>query len=556
MVSEECSYRCGVCLGPQLVLLATGMDHFDREDSAFTRFAYFDRNDIAEPWGFTDCPGTTYASLTLWRHEIRVALEEEGRVLFFTRDSRRDTKAQIPDTGVFRPGAAGYGYVTRIRAIGQGLYVCGAHRQVYRYEPGARNVLSGRFVDIAGPMRQPPLSKPAAAEGPEFSAWAAQDIVQFNDIDGSSEADLYATGDQTAHFDGRQWRPVALPVVQETMHVVKVLGEGRVLIGGSNGYLLAGNAQEGFRNISHLDDNATITGLEHFNEQLFVATDKGLFTYDGASTRLRPVVTGLQPELQDAHLLQAMDGVLWSFGYKDLAYWDSAGGNQTWVRVHHPDNPRIGQAAVRVAASTAALAAEKADAAVADAPEPIPAWIAQTAQAAAPLAAHALPDLRGILARIGHKGAGRFLLEQLAPYGMTAEQLLRIQRKQRYSVVLAQLGLELVLQYQGPKRSEAEALQQPQHWGLAQIVLQAQGNTSWPGAWPGGLQPMRTDIVAQARQVWGEESAAQGVHVSFFVDGAHGAQCVVDLECGQAMSRLVRLSVMHLGGYLPWPQGA
>jgi hypothetical protein len=43
------------------------------------------------------------------------------------------------------------------------------------------------------------------------------------------------------------------------------------------------------------------------------------------------------PELQDAHVVDACDGVLWSIGEKDIARFD---GKQ-WVRVDHPDNPPI-----------------------------------------------------------------------------------------------------------------------------------------------------------------------------------------------------------------------
>jgi hypothetical protein len=45
----------------------------------------------------------------------------------------------------------------------------------------------------------------------------------------------------------------------------------------------------------------------------------------------------------DAHLLEAKEGVLLSFGCKDLAYLDSADGNQQWVRGRQPDNPRLDQ---------------------------------------------------------------------------------------------------------------------------------------------------------------------------------------------------------------------
>lgn len=142
------------------------------------------------------------------------------------------------------------------------------------------------------------------------------------------------------------------------MHVIKVLDKDRIFIGGANGYLFLGNARTGFTNLSSVDDNFTTTGLELFDNQLFIATDAGLFTLSdsGANRQIIPFKTKLRPELQDAHILEAKDGVLWSFGYKDLAYLDTNRQPAQWVRVHHPDNPRIGETQVRQATSTVALA--------------------------------------------------------------------------------------------------------------------------------------------------------------------------------------------------------
>lgn len=480
-------------------------------------------------------------------------MSEEGDVRLYGPGGKPDRTLQIPDAGVFRPSAAGYGYVNRIRAIGQGLYVCGANRQVYRYQPGERNPLSGRFLDIAGPMRQPPLGKAPAEQGAEFSEWAAKDIVLFNDIAGSGEQDIYVTGDQTAHFDGTTWRPIELPVINETMHVIKVFGAQRVLIGGSNGYLFVGNAREGFRNISHLDDNATITGLEWFDSRLFVATDKGLFTYDPQSQRLQAFATGLEPELQDAHLLEAKDGVLWSFGYKDLAYWDSAGSSTRWVRVHHPDNPRIGQVQARVATSSARLAAQQATNAAQAGLPALPAWLGHISTDQDSTQLGKVPDIVALLTLVGHSGVGGHLLDLLQPHGLRPADLLQINRKQRYSVSLSKLGLSLVMQYRGPRQSQEQAIGHPSHWALAEIALQAQGNWPWAGRWPGGLQPAQPSLIEQARSIWGRESVNQGLHISFFVDGSYGAQWVIELELTSSTQRLKNLKVMHLGEYLPLP---
>lgn len=51
------------------------------------------------------------------------------------------------------------------------------------------------------------------------------------------------------------------------------------------------------------------------------------------------VVTDLHPDLQDANIVDSYDKVLWSIGPKDIARFDG----KKWERIHHPDNPRIGE---------------------------------------------------------------------------------------------------------------------------------------------------------------------------------------------------------------------
>jgi hypothetical protein len=58
---------------------------------------------------------------------------------------------------------------------------------------------------------------------------------------------------------------------------------------------------------------------------LFIASDASLFTSNPQTKRQERYQTDL------------------SFGCKDLAYLDSADGNQQWVRVRQPDNPRLDQ---------------------------------------------------------------------------------------------------------------------------------------------------------------------------------------------------------------------
>ena len=548
------TYVYGTILRTGLVLLPSEVDGLKRQDYEFSRVSTYEPQDVGNEWNCRDYDWTT-ASCCLWKHhdstiDFRCLLSEEGLVYLYGPGGKPDRTFQIPEAGVFGPGAAGFGYVERIRAIGQGLYVCGSQRQVYRYVPGARNPLSGQWVNLAGTMRQV-IPKPPAQQGPEFSKWVDIDMVHFNDIAGPSEQDIYATGDETWHFDGSTWRQLTLPVTDEPMHVIKVLNAQRIVLGGRNGYLLLGNVQEGFVNISHPEDNHTITGLEWFDDKLFIASDAGLFTYNPPTKRQDPYRTNLAVDLVDAHLLEAKDGVLWSFGYKDLAYWDSNNGNTEWVRVHHPDNPRVDE-----------VQPQKASRRPHEAPSPEAREELAQAQAAAlgwlPKPQAGKLDIGGWMQRVGHRGVGAFVLEQLAPLGFKPQEVLRVHTGKRYTLALPKQGVELELQCQNKSGKDG---QHPERWGLAQVRLLTQNvnpYNHWQGPWPGPIDPDagRAAVLQRAAQLWGEPDLNNEKEQSYFVDGPHGTARVIHLTWSKVPDRLESLEVSHLGGYLPWPNGA
>lgn len=124
--------------------------------------------------------------------------------------------------------------------------------------------------------------------------------------------------------------------MQDASHVVLV---------GHNGTVLLGNAREGFRDVSGVDDNQNFTGVVFFEQQRWLASNLSLFVYDlhKPDAKIERYHTDLAVDLVDTDQLQAMGGVLWSFGYKDLAYLDTRTPEAHWVRVHHPDNPRVDQ---------------------------------------------------------------------------------------------------------------------------------------------------------------------------------------------------------------------
>lgn len=268
---------------------------------------------------------------------LRCVLSREGQVNLYGPGGQPDHSFQIPEAGVFGEAACGLGYVNRIRAVGDGLYVCGQSRQVWRFERDGGDLASGRWVDMAGAMRQPPMPDPPD-DADAFERWLDDnDAIDFVDIAGSSERDLYAVGDEAWHWDGRRWARLSLPT-DEPLAAIKVMSAQLIYIVGHNGTVLAGNAREGLRDLSTVEDNQNFTAVEWFADRLFLASNLGLFTLEPVGEgRIRRHATGLQPELQDTHQLEARDGVLWSFGFKDLAYFDG----RRWTRVDHPDNPPI-----------------------------------------------------------------------------------------------------------------------------------------------------------------------------------------------------------------------
>jgi hypothetical protein len=343
-MTKEKTIRCGTPLSAREVLFASSSDdpRVQDADLAFVFRLSVPTNPLPSPnWVWNDYDWLV-VSVCRWGAGLRCVLSREGDVNIYGPGGKPDHTFQIPEAGVFSDHATGLGYVNRIRAIGASLYVCGQSRQVWRFEWDGKSLNRGRWVDAAGPMRQPPLPEPEGElEGDALDAWLeAHDAIDLVDIDGPAENDLYAVGDEAWHFDGRRWTQLDLPT-DEPLAGIKVLDADRIVFVGHNGTLLLGSAKRGFTELSSADDNQNFTGVEWFEGKLYLASNQGLFVYDTAppqhERRIERCNTALQPELQDAHQLEALGGVLWSFGFKDLAWFDG----RDWTRVDHPDNPPI-----------------------------------------------------------------------------------------------------------------------------------------------------------------------------------------------------------------------
>jgi hypothetical protein len=554
----------GTLILKDAILIAQSCDYLKDKDLSLGVVHGYSPNEYpdSDPWRFFSYPDETLTSCCLWSHtdsgiDFRCVLSEEGMVNLYGPGGKPDRTFQIPEAGVFGKAAAGYGYVQRIRSIGESLYVCGSHRQVYEYIHSTNNPLSGRFQNMAGNMRQSPLPKPPPLKSPDYQKWLDIKLVNFNDLAGHSESDIYVTGDETWHFNGQTWRQLSLPNDDETMHVIKVIDTNTVLIGGANGYLLVGNAQTGFRNISSVDDNQTITGLEMFNGTLYIASDSGLFTYNSQSKRIEPYRTNLKVDLVDAHLLEAKDGILWSFGYKDLAYFDG----KTWVRLHNPENQKVDAPQPKKARPAPDEPSEADLAAIAAAQREALSWLPSAPRKGASAGTANSLDLGGLLARVGHIGIGQFVLDQLQASGLKPAQILQTKKGERYTVNIPQQGVSLVLQYAPEQAADTAAnapdKHSPKNWALAEVLTQTQyadASSHWQGAWLGKLNPNGNNILEHARTLWDEEQASTATQASFFVDAPHGAAWVINLEWMSPQGRLKHIKVLNLGGYLPWQE--
>ncbi|MCO5358617.1 hypothetical protein [Acidovorax kalamii] len=255
-----------------------------------------------------------------------VVLSEEGDVRYI--GDHDPLLEKIPGAGVFGAGAKGWGYLADIQQIGDSLYACGYKGQVYkRYGPNDWD-----HVD-KGLLQDPKT--------------AQEHRIALSVINGPHENAIYAAGYQHADwlppkaffFNGTLWRELELPAVAERIVNMYVESEARIWMCGANGTLLLGNAQDGFKSLSTVDDNQLFTSVCKFQDKMYLASNLGLFIYDPANqdAGIQMVKTNLMPELQDANIVDSYDKVLWSIGPKDIARFDGT----TWERIDHPDNPPI-----------------------------------------------------------------------------------------------------------------------------------------------------------------------------------------------------------------------
>ena len=262
-----------------------------------------------------------------------ISLSIEGEVDIFDSQDYVWRTEKIPDAGM-RLGTRGR--MSHIRQIGAHLFACGHNGQVYQRmgTDNWRAIDKGVYqaVDYGG------------GGDIESRADALLDAIMnkriLNCIDGNSERDMYVVGDfgYMAHYDGTTWSQVELKT-DEHLQWIRCYGPNEVWACGYNGTLLKGSASAGFRDVSSIDDNDTWWCLTKYGEDIYLSATPWLFRFGSASGKIMRVATGLKPEHEDTYRVDAKDGALWSIGEKDIARLYEG----RWERIHHIDNPRIGE---------------------------------------------------------------------------------------------------------------------------------------------------------------------------------------------------------------------
>ncbi|MQB41786.1 hypothetical protein [Rhizobium sp. ICMP 5592] len=299
------------------------------EEERFDGFARLCRYRAGEnpPWAYVDVdmtisdgtlfsPGKGADPLSV--QPAFVFTSDDGDITHLPIDGDMVTE-RITGSGLWVNDSHGWGCMGRIVQIGTRLHACGNGGQVYR------RLDSDTWEHIDAGLLQDEADK--------------EDLT-LKAIAGVSENEIYVGGwrknvnDGVLFcWDGRRWISVTrdIPAISN----IHVEHAGSVWACGRQGTLLHGNHIDGFRKLLEPDRARTYVSVAVYDGQVFLATEIGLYIYDGGS--VRRIQTGLVPDYRDGHILQVADGLLWSIGYADIVHFDGA----NWGRVPFPGNPPI-----------------------------------------------------------------------------------------------------------------------------------------------------------------------------------------------------------------------
>lgn len=250
--------------------------------------------------GFIGAVTWATASMAVSRHphEQMIAISAHGEVKLFGSGKQSEELVSTPHgTPETR------GLLRKVRTIGSKTFVVGMGRQAYRRDGENQWTCLDQAI------------RPGIGE-----------VKGFESVDGYSETDIYAVGwdGEIWHFDGQHWQQKSSPTSNVLTNVL-CAGDGFVYASGRQGLLLRGRGDV-WAGIGHEGIGEDIRDLAWFDQRLYLVTCAGLYTLtDGKPA---PVDFG-EDSPASFHRLGTADGVLWSFGKKDVMAFDG----QAWTRI-------------------------------------------------------------------------------------------------------------------------------------------------------------------------------------------------------------------------------
>ncbi|PIF37510.1 hypothetical protein CLV01_3717 [Delftia sp. 60] len=240
------------------------------DDSAeFSRIFFYDAQSSGDPWRHLDLPNFTTVSIcssikAMGDRRKYVILSKNGEISVYWPGGA--STENIAEAGLDKELPI-YGYLNSLKEINGVLYACGGGGQIYKRGKNG-------WRDIAGKLRkQSPIPKANLA----LNTLEIGDDI--SDIDGYSEDNLYAAGrDGIYHFDGKLWSEVDISTDEIIMSIF-CAPDGVIWACGFNGAILRGDFKNGFKDISHYDDNMILTKMVFFRTKYISLPMKDFFPW-------------------------------------------------------------------------------------------------------------------------------------------------------------------------------------------------------------------------------------------------------------------------------------
>jgi len=284
----------------------------------FGRFCWYVHDDAPNNrWGECQLDMCVHG-ITLYTRgshgRVFTAISAEGDVVFI--DDPDNVHERIPGTGLDSPDSKFIGRMFDIHTIGQRLYACGDAGQVYR-----------RSIKGVWETLEPSMIQPNTVEATE------RDF--FYCINGPKEEEVYVVGDngKILVWNGSSFRQIESGTKNALIDIF-VENDNMIWICGDNATLLYGNCHIGFRQAPGVYGDHLLLSVTGYQGKIYVGADtgnpQGLLVHDKSG--LQKVVTGLRPEGDDCHTVDAANGILWAVGMRDIKRFDG----KKWERIKIP----------------------------------------------------------------------------------------------------------------------------------------------------------------------------------------------------------------------------